>query len=134
MNTHNPNDGIQQAMELLQTKNELAAARAEIARLKQELEDVRLDLENGKKLWTSINGRNLNLVDNVKSLEEKLKSTRKGWHDMVEAGMNNRERIIAEGESLRRILVDIEDAETNAITKAVMREAIRRWEDVAGNG
>lgn len=39
-------------------------------------------------------------------------------------------RLEAEGHRMRAILADIEDVETNAVTKAVIRDAIQRWDSV----
>ena len=43
-------------------------------------------------------------------------------------------RLKAEGERMRRILADLQEVETNAVTKAVIREAIQRWADALGDG
>lgn len=45
----------------------------------------------------------------------------------------SRRRVEAEGHRMRAILADLEDVETNAVTKAVIREAIERW-DAATRG
>jgi len=43
-------------------------------------------------------------------------------------------RLRADGDRMRRILADLQEVETNAVTKAVIREAIQRWADALGDG
>lgn len=55
-------------------------------------------------------------------------------HNALLAAQARLKRLQAEGERMERILRDLEDVETNAVTKAVIREALRRWQEANADG
>jgi len=55
-------------------------------------------------------------------------------HNALLAAQARLKRLQAEGEQMRRILSDLEEIETNAVTKGVIREALRRWQEANSDG
>lgn len=54
-------------------------------------------------------------------------------HNALLAEKARTKALTSAGDRLALIMADLEDLEANAVTKAVLRDAVRKWEEVRGD-
>lgn len=54
-------------------------------------------------------------------------------HNALLAEQAKTKALGAAGDRMAIIMADLEDIETNAVTKAILRDTIRKWEQVRGD-
>lgn len=54
-------------------------------------------------------------------------------HNELLAEKARTKALAAAGDRLALIMADLDDIETNAITKAILRDAVKKWEAVRGD-
>ena len=54
-------------------------------------------------------------------------------HNALLAEKARTKALASAGDRLALIMADLEDLEANAVTKAILRDAVRKWEEVRGD-